>query len=78
MIKFIKNNYIYFIAFIIIFILIYFIGSCNNFGDPFCCYAFSHAIVRGEIPYLDFNMIITPLYAFFSAIGLLIYENMLY
>lgn len=40
-------------------------------------YGFSHAIRMGEIPYLDFNMISTPLYSFLMAFLLLFWDNYL-
>ena len=64
----IKNNYKYVITFIFVFILIWWIGSCRHFGDPINNYGFSHALINGEIPYLDFNTISTPLYSFFSSL----------
>lgn len=71
----IKNNYKYVITFIFVFILIWWFGFCRHFGDPIANYGFSHALINGEIPYLDFNTISTPLYLFYQAIGLLIWDN---
>ena len=38
-------------------------------------YGFAHAISIGEIPYLDFNMVLTPLYPFIMAIGLKLFGS---
>lgn len=43
--------------------------------DEIWNYGFSYAIVRGEIPYLDFNMVITPLFPFLMALFLKIFGN---
>lgn len=73
--KFIKNNYKYVITFIVSFILLWFFGIYHNYNDPLANYCFSHAFIRGEIPYLDFNTISTPLYIFYQSIWLLICDN---
>lgn len=75
MIKFIKNNYHYFILFIFIFLTYSIFVFSNNYGDPIANYGFSYAITRGEIPYVDFNTISTPLYSFVMSIGLFIWNN---
>ncbi len=46
-------------------------------GDTFVNYGFSYAIRMGEIPYLDFNMVIPPFAPFFYSIGLFFYNNIL-
>ncbi len=38
-------------------------------------YGFSYAIAKGEIPYLDYNMVITPLFPFLMAIPLALFGN---
>lgn len=73
--KFIKNNYKYVITFIVLFILLWFFCIYHNYNDPLANYCFSHAFIRGEIPYLDFNTISTPLYLFYQSIWLLICDN---
>lgn len=45
--------------------------------DSLANYMFSHAIRIGEIPYNDFNIITTPLYAFITSIGLFIFDDYL-
>lgn len=75
MIKFIKNNYYYFILFIIVFLSYSFFIFPNNYGDPLNNYGFSYAITKGLLPYLDFNTISTPLYSFVMSIGLFIWNN---
>ena len=46
-------------------------------GDTFVNYGFSYAIRMGEIPYLDFNMVITPLAPFLYSIGLFLFNNII-
>lgn len=62
--KFIKKYWWVGIVFLSSFICLYLLGFSHNYGDPINNYAFSYAITRGEVPYLDFNIISTPLYAF--------------
>ena len=40
-------------------------------------YGFSYGIARGEIPYKDFNMILTPCYPFLMSVPLLLNKNIL-
>ena len=75
MIKFIKNNYHYFILFIFIFLLYSILIFPNNYGDPMNNYGFSMAITKGILPYRDFNTISTPLYSFVMSIGLFLWNN---
>lgn len=41
-------------------------------------YGFSYAISIGEIPYKDFNMVLTPFYSFLMSIPLLISKNFIF
>ncbi len=75
MIKIIKQNYYYFILFVLIMLLYWFIFFPSIYSDAVAHYGFSHAIVNGEIPYLDFNLISTPLYSFIMSLGLLLCDN---
>ncbi len=75
--KFLKDYGKFFLIFIVVFLIYQVIGFINVYGDPVANYGFSYAISRGEVPYLDFNTISTPLYAFVMAPGLLIYNNYL-
>ena len=59
------------------FCIVEFFGFSNTYGDSVNNYMFSHAIVMGEIPYLDFNMVSTPLYAFIMSLGLFLWDNYL-
>lgn len=69
------------VKYIVIFLLIVsiycFFGFGISYGDPLANYGFSYAIAKGQVPYLDFNTISTPLFAFYSAIGLLFWNNYL-
>ncbi len=60
----IKKNYKY----LLIFVLFLFLYTCffyeNCSFDVIWNYGFSHAFKMGQIPYLDFNTISTPLYTF--------------
>ncbi len=75
MIEFIKKNYKYLLIFIFAFLMYYIVNFPSTFRDPLANYGFSHAIINGELPYLDFNLISTPLYAFLMTIGLLIHDS---
>lgn len=59
------------------FISLNFLGFIHNYCDPLNNYGFAYAIAKGEVPYLNFNTISTPLYAFITSIGLHIYNNYL-
>lgn len=67
------------ICFLLLFLLMFCIVECfgisGTYGDSINNYMFSHAIVLGEVPYLDFNMISTPLYPMFMSIGLCFWDN---
>ena len=67
----------YLFLFLFIFCIYEFFGFSNTYGDPLNNYVFSHAIVQGEVPYLDFNIITTPLYTFVMSIGLFFFDNYL-
>ena len=59
-------------------IFIYFFLCLQIFFQMFCGdliynYGFSYAIAKGEIPYLDFNMIVTPFSSFLYTIPLKIF-----
>ena len=75
MTKFIKENYHYLLLFIFIFLTYTLFLFQHNYGDPISNYGFSYAIVKGLIPYKDFNIITTPLYAYIMSIGLFFWNN---
>lgn len=77
MFSFFKNNRNIIFIFIFTLLIYMFLGFYINNGDPTANYGFSHAILRGEVPYRDFNIISTPLYAFYCAIFLLLYDDFL-
>lgn len=64
--KFMCNYGKYFFLFLFFFCCLQFFYTAFN-GDQFYNFGFSYAICRGEIPYLDFNMIIPPVGAYFYA-----------
>ena len=73
--KFIKKNY----KFLLIFILSLIINFLfiDRFYDGPTQYGMAHAIIMGEIPYIDFNMVSTPLYPFVHSFFLLFYDSYL-
>ncbi len=75
--KIIKNNLKYVLVFLLVILIYQFFGFAISYGDPIANYGFSYAIAKGQVPYLDFNTISTPLYAFYGAIGLLFWNNYL-
>ncbi len=66
-----KKNSIYILVFCFFFVSLWYFGSNKNTWDSIWNYGFSLAIAKGQIPYLDFTMVITPLYNMIMAIGLL-------
>ena len=73
--KFLKKNIriIFFIIFA--FIEIFILNTMNYGWDATWEYGMSHAFRIGEIPYVDFNIISTPLFIFLFSIGLFIYDS---
>ncbi len=72
--KYILNTSKYLFLFIIFFSFFLFFSSGD--ADIIWNYGFSHAIRIGEVPYRDFNIILTPLYPFIMSIGLLIKDSL--
>lgn len=66
----------YTLLFVFFFVSLVFIFTLSR-GDTFVNYGFSYAISRGEIPYKDFNMVITPFAPFLYSIGLIFCKNIL-
>lgn len=64
--KKIKYKYILFFIYFLIILIVF----GNNGNDTIWNYGMAHALRIGEIPYKDFNIISTPLYAFIMSIGL--------
>ena len=75
--KFFKNYGRYIFIFILVFLIYEWFGYGITYGVPIANYGFSYAIKNGQIPYLDFNTISTPLYAFIMSIGLHVFDNYL-
>ena len=75
--KMIKRSFKYVALFLLVIAIYQFFCFPLNYGDPISSYGFSYAIARGEVPYLDFNMISTPLYAFYGSVFLMIWNNYL-
>lgn len=75
--KFFCNYGRYLFIFIFIFLIYEFVAYGITYGDPLANYGFSYAIKNGQIPYLEFNTISTPLYAFIMSIGLHFYDSYL-
>lgn len=71
-----KKNYKYILLFIFFFISLTFIFNISR-GDTFVNYGFSYAIKMGQIPYKDFNMVITPLSPIIYSIGLIFFNNII-
>ena len=76
MIEKIRNNakYIFFFCFFF-FSLVFFYNLIR--GDSYVNYGFSYAISRGEIPYVDFNLVILPFAPFLYSIFLYIEPSIL-
>ena len=70
-----NRNIIFVFIFTLLVYMFFGFYICN--GDSTASYGFSHAILRGEVPYRDFNTISTPLYAVYCSLFLLIYDDFL-
>ena len=66
-------KYVFIFAFSLFVLTIF--STYANTWDALWSYEFSYSIVKGEIPYIDFVMIIPPFYNYLMAIGLLISHN---
>lgn len=80
MISFIRDNYKSIIKFIVLFFFFFFfLVFCYNIyqGDSVWNYGFSYALLRGEIPYLNFNMVVPLFSPFLYSLGLYIFNDIL-
>ena len=66
----------YFTIALFFFVSLVFIFTLSR-GDTFVNYGFSYAISRGQIPYKDFNMVISPFGPILYSIGLLLCKNII-
>ena len=73
--KYFKKYYKYVLLFLF-FLFVMILFSING-NDAIWNYGMAHAIRIGEIPYKDFNIISTPLYAFIMCLGLFISDTFL-
>lgn len=73
--EFIKQIFCFLGIFLVSFCLIHLLGFINNYGDPVNSYGFAKAIKMGQIPYLDFNTISTPLLAMYQSLFLYIWDD---
>ena len=74
--KVLKENYRFIVLFLLFLFLNLILSPLNL--DEIWCYGFSHSIYKGLIPYLDFNMVITPFYPFMMSIPFYLFgSNML-
>ena len=73
-----KNKTIFLFVFLFFLFLFWNLIVTDFYADEIWNFGFSYAIRKGEIPYLDFNMVITPLYPFIMAFFFLLFgSNML-
>lgn len=73
-----KKKIMWFICSVLFFFfLLTFVFTLSR-GDTFVNYGFSYAIKMGQIPYKDFNMVITPLAPIFYSIGLFLFNDILF
>ena len=70
-----KKTIYFLLLFLLMFCIVEWFGISGTYGDSINNYMFSHAIFLGEVPYLDFNMISTPLYPLVMSIGLYFWDN---
>lgn len=67
----------YLLLMVFFFICLVFVFTLSR-GDTFVNYGFSYALIIGEIPYKDFNMVILPLAPLIYSLGLFICNNILF
>ena len=67
----------YVFLFCFFFLILSVFSFYNHSYDSFWNYSFSYAIARGEVPYLDFNMVSTPFCSFFFSLFLIFNHNYL-
>ena len=72
----VKNIVKYVSIFIYSFLCLLFIYTLSR-GDSYVNYGFSYAISRGEVPYVDFNLVILPFAPFLYAIFLLFSKSII-
>ena len=71
-----KKNIIRLIFIFAFFMLIYnFFGYYHNIYDATLMYGYSRPLIYGKLPYVDLNIITTPLYYFYSAAFLLVHDS---
>lgn len=69
--KILKSFLKFILLFLFLLFLVYFcVQPITTFYDTTWSYGFAYSIARGEIPYVDFTMVIPPAYAFIMSIGL--------
>ena len=73
--KKLKSLYKYLIIFLASLFSCCILNCMHNYSDPIYNYFTSHAILFGKVPYLDYNLITTPLYAFYTSILLHVYDD---
>lgn len=73
----VKDSFKYIFLFCFFLSVFLFFRVNNTSYDVIWEYGFSHAIRIGEVPYLDFNTICTPLYIFLMSLGLFLWDNLL-
>lgn len=71
-----KNIIKYLILFVYFFISLVFIFTLSR-GDTYVNFGFSYAVSMGEIPYNDFNMVISPLSPYLYSVGLFLSKNII-
>lgn len=73
--KFTKNFCIFIFVFLLVLCFLMIFGFANNYGDPINNYLFAYGFYNGQIPYVDFNLITTPLYAMYQSLFLYVYND---
>ncbi|MBD9105611.1 hypothetical protein EGW03_03955 [bacterium] len=71
----IKNIFFFIVCFLLLMVFSCFVFDLN--GDTIWNFGFSYNIAKGLIPYVDFNMVIGPLYNLFISIFLKLFGNYL-
>ncbi len=67
----VRSNLKYIFVFVFTLFVMVFFGMYTNSWDAIWNYGFSYSMAKGELPYLDFTMIIPPFYNFIMSLGLI-------
>lgn len=74
--NFLRKNYRYYLCFVFVLFILIFLGYQSM--DTIWNYGTSIAITRGEIPYVDFSLLVPPLYSYLMSFFLLFSKDYIF